>query len=219
MRRSALQNSDDSDSDLSIAFGAEGVPFCSTTRKQKNCKKQPQDPDAIIEMAENDIIEDYPPNPLMLPSTTTGVCPPEIACPPELECPPEQACPQEPVHSPELVCPSEPACPRRRKQTNPFRRAQRFKREVRQLQRTPNFMIPRLSFGRVVREIMLETSECEPHFRITIGALEALQTATEMFMTQRFQDSYMMTMHRQRVTLELRDMALMAFICKQHGLL
>ncbi|XP_023162977.1 histone H3-like centromeric protein cid [Drosophila hydei] len=109
--------------------------------------------------------------------------------------------------------------PNRRKQMNPFRRAQKFRREVRQLQRSPNFMIPRLSFGRVVREIMLNKTHCEALSRITIGALEALQTATEMFLTQRFQDSYMMTMHRQRVTLELRDMALMAFICKQHGLL
>ncbi|EDW60146.2 uncharacterized protein Dvir_GJ21033 [Drosophila virilis] len=97
----------------------------------------------------------------------------------------------------------------------PDTRAALFRREVRTLQRSPHFMIPRLSFGRVVREIMLQHTESP--YRITIGALEALQSATEMFLTQRFQDSYLMTLHRSRVTLEVRDMALMAFVCKLHG--
>ncbi|TDG49141.1 hypothetical protein AWZ03_004441 [Drosophila navojoa] len=213
-----MPKSDDSDSDLSIAFGLDGVPRCSTTRKQQKHLEESQNADGINENEEEDVADACPANSsirnVLLP---TLPCPQELTFPLESECLVEPACPTEPACEPE--CPLEPTCSKRRKQSNPFRRAQKFKREVRLLQRTPNFMIPRISFGRVVREIMMEKCECEPHFRITMGALEALQTATEMFLTQRFQDSYMMTMHRQRVTLELRDMALMAFICKQHGLL
>ncbi|XP_017864762.1 PREDICTED: histone H3-like centromeric protein cid [Drosophila arizonae] len=214
MRRSRLQNSDDSGSDLSIAFGLDGVPRCSTTRKQQKHLDKSKNADGINDNEDEDVVAVCPANPSirngLLP---TLPCPQEPVFPLDPECPPGPACAVEPE------CPLEPTSSKRRKQSNPFRRAQKFKREVRLLQRTPNFMIPRISFGRVVREIMLERCDCEPHFRITMGALEALQTATEMFLTQRFQDSYMMTMHRQRVTLELRDMALMAFICKQHGLL
>ncbi|KAM8712220.1 hypothetical protein ACLKA7_012698 [Drosophila subpalustris] len=104
---------------------------------------------------------------------------------------------------------------RRRKQTTPQSRHQAFAREVRRLQMNPGFMIPRLSFGRVVRDILMRQSD--PPLRMTMGALEGLQTATEMYLTQRFEDAYMLTMHRGRVTLENRDMALMTYICKKFG--
>lgn len=103
----------------------------------------------------------------------------------------------------------------RRKQVHPMSHAERLRREVCLLQKSPCFMIPRLPFGRLVREIIQQHSASTTC--ITRGALEALQTATEMFVTQRFQDSYLMTMHRGRVTLQVRDMALMAAICKLHG--
>lgn len=120
--------------------------------------------------------------------------------------------------SPAVAAPESPAktppTPRR-KQAHPLSRVDRLNREIRLLQNSNCFMIPRLPFGRLVREFIQKHSPSTTC--ITRGALEALQTATEMFLTQRFQDSYLMTMHRGRVTLEVRDMALMAAICKLHG--
>lgn len=110
-----------------------------------------------------------------------------------------------------------PPTPRlpRRKQAHPLSRVAKLQREIQLLQKSACFMIPRLPFGRLVREFIQKHSPSTSC--ITRGALEALQTATEMFVTQRLQDSYLMTMHRGRVTLEVRDMALMAAICKLHG--
>ncbi|EDV98453.1 histone H3-like centromeric protein cid [Drosophila grimshawi] len=112
-----------------------------------------------------------------------------------------------------------PASRVRRKQAMPLIRAERLQGEIRRLQATSQFMIPRTAFGRVVREILQKHTRYQNSFRITMSALLALQTASELYMTQRFEDSYLMTLHRNRVTLEVRDMALMAFICKLHGLL
>lgn len=108
---------------------------------------------------------------------------------------------------------------RRRKNQNPINRLRNFEKMMVKLQMSPHFMIPRAPFGRVVHEILLQRiSPAEiSNFRITAGALEALQTATEMYVTQRFQDAYLLTMHRGRVTLEVRDMTLMAFICQHFG--
>jgi len=106
--------------------------------------------------------------------------------------------------------------PSRRKQQHPLSRVQNLADEIKKLQLSPNYMIPRLSFARVVREIIL-THSTNSSLRITMAAMEALQTATEMYLTQRFQDAYMLTLHRGRVTLENRDMALMAYICNKFG--
>ncbi|XP_037712590.1 histone H3-like centromeric protein cid [Drosophila subpulchrella] len=101
---------------------------------------------------------------------------------------------------------------RRRKMANPLSRARRMDREIRHLQNYPGMLIPKLPFSRLVREFIFKYSDGEP-MRITEGALSALQVSCEMFLTHRLADSYMLTKHRSRVTLEVRDMALMAFIC------
>lgn len=46
------------------------------------------------------------------------------------------------------------------------------------------------------------------YFRIQKTALEALQEACEIYMTQFFQDSYLATLHCNRVTLMVKDMRL-----------
>nr|ARC76716.1 Cid5 [Drosophila americana texana] len=190
------------ESDLTAAFDLNILGMlaieqrCSTTRKQQEQLQGEQETGAVNleppvageEARPDTVAVTEPPPPL------SSAPPPRTPSPPQL--PPA-------------------ARTKRRKQPNPLQRAAQFRREVRTLQRSPHFMIPRLSFGRVVRDIMLQHTESP--YRITIGALEALQTATEMFLTQRFQDSYLMTLHRSRVTLEVRDMALMAFVCKLHG--
>ncbi|XP_064536164.1 histone H3-like centromeric protein cid [Drosophila montana] len=206
MSRTDAQGSNESldESDLTAAFDLNILGMlaieqrCSTTRKQQQQLQGEQEaavvnlePPVAGEEATPDTVAATEPPPPATPQTPS---PPQTPTPPQL--PP-------------------PARATRRKQPNPLQRAAQFRREVRTLRRSPHFMIPRLSFGRVVREIMLQHTETP--YRITVGALEALQTATEMFLTQRFQDSYLMTLHRSRVTLEVRDMALMAFVCKLHG--
>jgi len=101
---------------------------------------------------------------------------------------------------------------RRRKAANPMSRAKRMDREIRRLQHHPGTLIPKLPFSRLVREFIVKYSDDEP-LRVTEGALLAMQESCEMYLTQRLADSYMLTKHRNRVTLEVRDMALMAYIC------
>lgn len=105
--------------------------------------------------------------------------------------------------------------PSRRKQNVPEHRLKKLHREIEGLQKQHGFLIPRLAFSRLLREILIEHSKIP--FKITTGALEAVQTATEMYLTQRFQDAYLLTQYRSRVTLEVRDMALVAYFCKTYG--
>ncbi|XP_016990962.1 histone H3-like centromeric protein cid [Drosophila rhopaloa] len=102
--------------------------------------------------------------------------------------------------------------PRRRKLVNPMSKAKRMDREIRRLQANPGLLIPKLPFSRLVRELIIQYSQGDP-MRVTEGALQAMQESSEMYLTQRLSDSYMLTKHRQRVTLEVRDMALMSLIC------
>nr|ARC76691.1 Cid1 [Drosophila serrata] len=100
--------------------------------------------------------------------------------------------------------------PRRRKQRGPLSRANQMEREIRRLRSSTEPLIPRLSFARLVRELMIKCNN--PPFRITESALAALQESSELYLTHRFEDAYMLTHHRGRVTLEVRDMALIAYI-------
>lgn len=198
-KNSSSNEDSSSDSDLSVAFNTIAANQlvqenrCSTTQKQQ--------PQQLREVEGQQQQQEDPANAENEVETTN---PPETPPAPETAATPEPPRGERPNRS----------LPRR-KQILPLSHAERLRREVYLLQKSPYFMIPRLPFGRVVREIIQEHSASTSC--ITRGALEALQTASEMFLTQRFQDSYLMTMHRGRVTLEVRDMALMAAICKLHG--
>ncbi|XP_039480645.1 histone H3-like centromeric protein cid [Drosophila santomea] len=104
---------------------------------------------------------------------------------------------------------------RQRKMRNPISRTNRLNREILRLQNHPGTLIPKLPFARLVREFIVKYSDEAP-LRVTEGALIAMQESCEMFLTQRLEDSYMLTKHRNRVTLEVRDMALMAYICDRN---
>ncbi|XP_062132977.1 histone H3-like centromeric protein cid [Drosophila sulfurigaster albostrigata] len=105
---------------------------------------------------------------------------------------------------------------RKRKQSRPERRDIKMNREIIRLRNiTETFLIPRLPFSRLVRELLLQQNS-DVHM-VTMGALEALQTASEMYLTQRFEDAYLMTKFRGRVTLEVRDLAVVAYFCKSYG--
>lgn len=103
----------------------------------------------------------------------------------------------------------------RRKQNNPLNKEVRFLKNVNELQNRTRFLIPRAAFARVVREtvLQLDTDVC----RFTFTSLEALQTATEMYLTQRLQDSYLLTLHRNRVTLEVKDMKIVEVLRGHFG--
>lgn len=68
-------------------------------------------------------------------------------------------------------------------------------------------LIPKLSFSRLVREILIDVSRV-PDIRVTPEFLLALQEASELYLVQFFQDSYLCTLHRGRVTLIPKDMQL-----------
>ena len=98
---------------------------------------------------------------------------------------------------------------RPRKQRNPVQLEKRFWKEVHRLQCSAQNMIPMLPFSRLVREL-LQSNTMEVT-KITKAAMETLQTASEMYMTQILQDAYMLTLHRGRVTLEVKDLELIKF--------
>lgn len=54
---------------------------------------------------------------------------------------------------------------------------------IKKYQMAQFFMIPKLAFGRLVREIMSDTGPGISDWRIQRSALEALQEATEAFVT------------------------------------
>lgn len=49
-------------------------------------------------------------------------------------------------------------------------------------------------------------------WRITPEALGALQESAEVYITQMFEDSYLCTIHRGRITLQANDMQLVKYL-------
>ncbi|KAH8291227.1 hypothetical protein KR054_009875 [Drosophila jambulina] len=119
---------------------------------------------------------------------------------------------------PQAAAETNPSGARRRKTGRPLNHRMKMELEIRRLQAHAGLLIPRLPFSRLVREIINDLSGYEVGMRVTEGALQVMQEATEIYLTHRLQDSYLLTMHRGRVTLEVRDMALMALLCNHNRL-
>nr|ARC76694.1 Cid1 [Drosophila watanabei] len=119
---------------------------------------------------------------------------------------------QQNPHEGEAAVAAAPA-PRRRKQRAPLSRAYRMNLEIRRLRACTTPLIPRLPFSRLVKELIQRNTSST--FRITETALAALQESTELYLTQRLQDAYLLTKHRGRVTLEVRDLALMTYLMER----
>lgn len=92
--------------------------------------------------------------------------------------------------------------------TKRFKVSAAILRDIRKLQLNTNFVIPKLPFARLIREIMQERVGGDNSYRIQTLALAALQEATEMYMTHYFEDSYKCTFHGNRITLKTKDMQL-----------
>jgi histone H3/H4 len=90
--------------------------------------------------------------------------------------------------------------------------------EIRKYQRTANLLIQRAPFIRLIREIGHDFSDWISsdgtrgrqwkEFRWSKGALEALQEATEQYLTALFADSNLIAIHAKRVTLQQKDIQL-----------
>ncbi|XP_017787304.1 PREDICTED: histone H3.3-like [Nicrophorus vespilloides] len=77
-------------------------------------------------------------------------------------------------------------------------------KEMKKLQLSVEDLIPKMTFCRLIKEIMQKYGE----YRIQGQALQGLQTAAEMYMVQMFEDSNKCTMHARRATLQPPDMQL-----------
>ncbi|XP_055333307.1 uncharacterized protein LOC129584911 [Paramacrobiotus metropolitanus] len=78
-------------------------------------------------------------------------------------------------------------------------------RDIRRLQNSTALLIPRLSFGRLVREI---TAKFAKDMRFQPVALQAIQEAAEFFLVSLFEDVNLAAIHGRRVTVMPRDMSL-----------
>eukprot|EP00301_Raphidiophrys_heterophryoidea_P022236 c6442_g1_i1.p1 GENE.c6442_g1_i1~~c6442_g1_i1.p1 ORF type:complete len:144 (+),score=16.91 c6442_g1_i1:53-484(+) len=81
-------------------------------------------------------------------------------------------------------------------------------REIRKYQKTTSFLILRLPFARLVKEIVLLYTPVGIQFRMQARALEALQEAAEAYLVHLFEDANLCTIHAKRVTVMPKDIQL-----------
>ncbi|XP_055389080.1 uncharacterized protein LOC129618338 [Condylostylus longicornis] len=103
-----------------------------------------------------------------------------------------------PVHRPADTA------PRRRR----YRPGTRALQEIRKYQASTDFLIPKLPFARVVREITQRFWPRDAGVRYTVEALFALQTAAEAYLVGLFEDGLLCAIHAKRVTLQVKDLHL-----------
>nr|XP_060616251.1 histone H3-like centromeric protein A [Anolis sagrei ordinatus] len=115
---------------------------------------------------------------------------------------------QSPRQSPHRSRRQQPAAegraPRRRRR---YRPGQLAMIQIRKFQKSTNLLIPKLPFGRVVREICLDfTRGLDMHWQAM--ALLALQEAAEAFLVHLMEDAHLCAIHAKRVTLFPKDIQL-----------
>ena len=86
-----------------------------------------------------------------------------------------------------------------------FRPGTKALREIRKYQKTTDFLIRRLPFQRLVKEIL---QGFRGDFRIQSNALAALQESTESYVVQLFEDMNLCAIHANRVTIQPKDLHL-----------
>ncbi|EGC32297.1 hypothetical protein DICPUDRAFT_38588, partial [Dictyostelium purpureum] len=77
--------------------------------------------------------------------------------------------------------------------------------EINKYRRTVDFLIPKLPFSRLVKEILHTFKDT---FRITAESLLALHTMSETYLANLFEDSNICATHTRRVTINVRDIRL-----------
>lgn len=78
-------------------------------------------------------------------------------------------------------------------------------REIRKYQNSVEMLIRKAPFQRLVREVMQQTKDS---LRMSRSSVEAIQEATESYMTSLFADANLCTLHAKRVTLMGSDLKL-----------
>ena len=86
-----------------------------------------------------------------------------------------------------------------------FRPGVKALREIRKYQKGTDFLIKRLPFQRLVREI---AQDYRHDIRLQSTALFALQSAAESFLVSLFEDTQLCALHAKRVTITDKDMRL-----------
>mmetsp|Transcript_55488 Transcript_55488/g.118219 ORF Transcript_55488/g.118219 Transcript_55488/m.118219 type:complete len:186 (+) Transcript_55488:112-669(+) len=88
-------------------------------------------------------------------------------------------------------------------------------REILKLQADHNYLsFPRLAFGRLVRDLQEQFTE-EP-YRWSLEALAVFQQAAEEYLMYLYNDGYLTTTHRRRVTLNTEDIRLVRRLRQPH---
>lgn len=90
-----------------------------------------------------------------------------------------------------------------------FRQGTVALREIRNLQKSTDLLIPKASFGRVVREI---AQDFNPDFRFKKSALTALQDMSESFVVETLENSNLAAIHAKRATVMPKDFRLVRSI-------
>jgi histone H3 len=88
-------------------------------------------------------------------------------------------------------------------------------REIRRYQKTTEYLIKRLPFQRLVREI---AQEYKTDFRFTGDGVTALQSAAEQYLVSLFEETNLCAIHAKRVTIMPKDMQLARHIGEVGGL-
>ncbi|KAF3154824.1 hypothetical protein TWF788_006562 [Orbilia oligospora] len=102
-------------------------------------------------------------------------------------------------------------------------RARRWKsgtvalREIKFYQKNTGHLLPKATFARLCRELLQETDYAtrEGGLRVKKSTLDALQEATEVFMVKYFQTCNTFAIHRDRVTVGLKDVTLWKQIMRE----
>ncbi|VDN50734.1 unnamed protein product [Dracunculus medinensis] len=88
-----------------------------------------------------------------------------------------------------------------------FRKGCRALQEVKHYQRTTHLLISKSPFTRLIKEI-LNPEWSSQMYNITPDAISALQEASEAFLVQLFENSYLLSLHAKRITLMVRDICM-----------
>ncbi len=79
-------------------------------------------------------------------------------------------------------------------------------REIRRYQKSDKLLLPKLSFQRLVKEV-IQTDMCKD-LRLTSHALMALHEACEAYIVSLFEDTLLCALHAKRITIMPKDMML-----------
>jgi histone H3 len=78
-------------------------------------------------------------------------------------------------------------------------------REIRRYQKSTDTLIPKMALARVIREL---AENIKPGLRFQISAIDAIQSASESFLVNLFEDTNLCALHAGRVSITKKDLLL-----------